>query len=133
MKKLLFTLAALVLMLGAASPSFAAGSITIDIPTTIIAGAAEYTSSVQDLGVDEGYYSLQLTVGDAGTLSKVEIMASNDGIKYTEPTGATDVITSMTVGRRFVQFAAPLARYMCLKFTAAAGSQIVVSGYLLRR
>lgn len=56
------------------------------------------TSEVIDLNKykPEGFFSLQITLTDAGT-GKFTFLTSNDGIDYYTPTGSSDIVAAHTV------------------------------------
>jgi len=68
-----------------------------DAETVLASGNT--TSEAADLNryKPEGYYSLQITLTDAGT-GKFTFLLSNDGVDYYTPSGSSDIVTSDTVG-----------------------------------
>jgi hypothetical protein len=68
-----------------------------------------------------GYFAAQITVTGSGTI-KVEYLCSNDGVTYVEPEGASDIVSGMTAGTKYVAFQPPVSRYQKIKVTETGGA-----------
>jgi hypothetical protein len=91
-----------------------------------ITGSASVTSSVINLNNynPEGYFSIQLTTVGAGSAVKVEYLISLDGVTYTEPASASDIVSGFTPGTNNYSFAPPVCKYMKLKVTETNGANV---------
>ena len=80
-----------------------------------------------------GFFSLQYLITGTGTL-KLEYNLSLDGATYIEPTGSTDIGSSLTAttgpgsdGKDILTFSPELARYLKIKATGSGGSAAVLT------
>jgi hypothetical protein len=100
------------------------------------------TSSQPAEGIDlqrfaqNGNFSLQYLITGTGTL-KLEYLLSHDGANYIEPTGATDIGSSLTAttgpdsdGKDILSFKPMLARYLKIKATGSGGTAAVLTLHL---
>ena len=91
-----------------------------------ILGSADETSDAIPLWAYKpvGYFSLQVHSVGAGGVVKFEYLLSNDGVTYAVPNDAPDIETAHGAGDAFYDFHPELARFMKIKATETAGSNI---------
>lgn len=82
--------------------------------------------------VTNGFFSVQYLITGDGTV-KIEYNLSADGSTYIEPTGASDIGSSLTKttgpgsdGKDILSFAPELSRYMKIKVTETGGASTAV-------
>lgn len=131
MKKALFVMAALAFF--AASPVLAGstGSVVIADGSTAVAAGHSYSPVVVNTEGLEGYFALQGSITGSGT-AKIEYLVSADGISFSEPQSAHDIIYGFTAasgpagdGRFYVQFAPDFCRYLKIVISETGGSASV--------
>jgi hypothetical protein len=79
-----------------------------------------------------GFFSIQYLITGDGT-AKIEYLLSNDGETFVEPTGSSDIGSSLTKttgpgsdGKDILVFTPMLARWMKIKVTETGGAAAVV-------
>ena len=101
------------------------------VSTGTIAASGSHTATAVVVRNATGYFAVQLTFTGTGT-AKVEYLCSVDGSTYTEPTGATDILTGCTAGTYYVQFFPDFTKYIKIKVTeTGAANSIAATGYFL--
>lgn len=105
-----------------------------DAQTILASGNSSQPGEGIDLQrfAQNGFFSVQYLITGDGT-AKIEYNLSHDGATYIEPTGSTDIGSSLTKttgpgsdGKDILTFSPELSRFLKIKVTETGGAQSIV-------